>query len=222
MFNAGQQPSAPPCRCASFGASSEPRRRPCPVGRVRERARRPGNFGAGIRPMHGSALDPSGKPRRGRGAVPGVMQHNDLGTWDIVSDGHGGFGVIDWESSRPVGLPLWDLLSFLVDAHTCRAGRQPVDRLAEALALLRGDHPDFSSLFGHVRRQVATLDFAPSGVGALVTFGWPDHGLSAARRVQSLDEQTVGNPAATTSLQAPLAPAWLNDPALGAGWSAWR
>lgn len=154
--------------------------------------------------------------------VPGVMQHNDLGTWNIVADGHGGFGVIDWESSRPVGLPLWDLLYFLVDAYTCRAGMQTVDRLAEALALLRGDHPDSAALFAQVRRQVTTLDVAPSAVGAVVTLGWLHHGLSAARRVRSLDEHTAGDPAATTSLQAALALPWLNDPALGAGWSAWR
>ena len=44
-----------------------------------------------------------------------VLQHNDLGSWNIVVQPSGGFAALDWESARRHGLPLWDLLYFLVD-----------------------------------------------------------------------------------------------------------
>src|SRR5207249_2997999 len=44
--------------------------------------------------------------------IPPVLQHNDLGCWNIVV-GDGSFTALDWESARSHGLPLWDLAYFL-------------------------------------------------------------------------------------------------------------
>ena len=54
-------------------------------------------------------------------AVPAVLQHNDLGTWNVVTDGRA-FMAVDWESARPDGMPLWDLCYFLADALPRLAG----------------------------------------------------------------------------------------------------
>ena len=48
--------------------------------------------------------------------LPAVLQHNDLGTWNIISNGGSDFTAVDWESANPSGLPLWDLWYFLADA----------------------------------------------------------------------------------------------------------
>src|SRR4051812_12023658 len=61
-------------------------------------------------------------------AVPAVLVHNDVGTWNVVTDGRGGFGVIDWESAAEHGLPLWDLTYFLADALTLLDAGRFADR----------------------------------------------------------------------------------------------
>src|SRR6185437_8022169 len=43
-----------------------------------------------------------------------VLQHNDLGTWNVVAGGQE-FVLVDWENVREDALPLWDLLYFLAD-----------------------------------------------------------------------------------------------------------
>ena len=46
-------------------------------------------------------------------AVPGCMEHRDMGPWNILVDGHGAWQAADWESSVGVGVPLTDLWYFL-------------------------------------------------------------------------------------------------------------
>ena len=57
--------------------------------------------------------------------LPAVLQHNDLGCWNILADDRT-FTVVDWESARERAFPLWDLLYFLLDAPARRALRPPV------------------------------------------------------------------------------------------------
>ena len=45
-------------------------------------------------------------------AVPAVVQHNDLGSWNIVSGGPAGFTAVDGKSACAEGMPLWDLAYF--------------------------------------------------------------------------------------------------------------
>ena len=49
------------------------------------------------------------------GEVPAVLQHNDVGSWNVVVDGDD-FTVLDWEDCVRHGLPLWILLYFLADS----------------------------------------------------------------------------------------------------------
>ena len=111
-------------------------------------------------------------------SVPSVLQHNDLGTWNVVFAGPGRFTVLDWESARPAGLPLWDLLYFAVDAlgQLDRMGSFE-ERTAHAVRLLRGDLPASSTLFEWIRRYVQELQLPPESVGtardALLARSWP-------------------------------------------------
>ena len=82
----------------------------------------------------------------------GVLQHNDLGTWNVVSD-DGDFVVVDWENVRQSALPLWDLLYFLGDAFVLLDGSHDPERLPMRIArLFAGEAPSSPLLFSWVRR----------------------------------------------------------------------
>ena len=153
--------------------------------------------------------------------VPGVLQHNDLGTWNVVSDGRD-FQVVDWESARRPGLPLWDLLYFLADALVRLEG--PADRPTlhgRALDLFRGDGLGSPALFSWLRKAVSSLDIPNDAVGTIAMLGWLHHAMSPADRAGRLGVATAGMPPLDLT-RAGLAGAWLTDPLLGAGWDRWR
>lgn len=149
--------------------------------------------------------------------LPGVLQHNDLGSWNIVTDG-AQFTAVDWESARACGLPLWDLLYVLGDCLVRIEGPGDVATLTtRALALFRGESAHSARLFGWVRRAVETLQLPVDAVGPLATLCWLHHGLSSTAR----DAALGGAPAVPLGHLARLAEPWLADPALGVGWRAW-
>ena len=149
--------------------------------------------------------------------VPAVLVHNDLGSWNIISDGRQ-FTAVDWESARPAGMPLWDLCYLLADVLARLDGpADPETLLRRALALFAGRSRHSALLFGWVRTAVARLHLPAEAVGPLVTLGWLHHGLSAEVRARTL----AGAAPAPVGHLAMLAEPWLADPALGPAWSAW-
>jgi hypothetical protein len=151
-------------------------------------------------------------------ALPAVLQHNDLGCWNVVV-GDETFTVVDWESSRRAGLPLWDLVYFLADALTAGPGAGKHERVA---ALLRGELASSATLFDRVRAAAERLDVPPAAVGPIVTLAWLHHGTSAAKRADLGAERGAhaGAPSAAGPLQQ-VATYWLTDPALGVAWAAY-
>jgi hypothetical protein len=149
--------------------------------------------------------------------LPAVLQHNDLGTWNVVAAGPGRFTVLDWESARRPGLPLWDLLYFAVDALGQLDRAESFEERAEhAVRLLRGDLPASSTLFDWVRRYVRALDLPPESVGPLATLCWLHHGLSHVARGAAAGQAAQLPPAER------IAPVWLEDRLLGPGWDRWQ
>ena len=150
-------------------------------------------------------------------ALPAVLQHNDLGTWNAVWAAPGEFTVLDWESARANGLPLWDLLYFSVDALGLLDGARTADQRADhAVRLLRGELPDSRTLFESIRRYVTELGIPVDAVGPLATLCWLHHGLSHVKRGERLGVEAQIPPAER------IAPIWLEDPLLGPGWDRWR
>lgn len=156
----------------------------------------------------------------GLDGVPGVLQHNDLGAWNIVVDRSGEFTVLDWEDARGGGLPLWDLWYFLADTLPVIDGEAD-DRLGAFLRLFRGEAPSSPLLFRLTRIVVETLGIPPDAVGRLATLCWLHHGLSQEARAGALDRH-AGDGEAIVWPPARYAPAWLEDPELGPDWKRWR
>ena len=155
--------------------------------------------------------------------IPAVLQHNDLGSWNILTDRQT-FVVVDWESSCRAGLPLWDLVYFLTDALGFLGSPSGGGPTTDAsLALLRGDLDTSAFLFDRVRNAAAALKVQSDAIGPIVTLGWLHHGLSATARAASgaAHGAATGRPSATGHLQQ-LAQPWLSDPALGVTWAALR
>jgi hypothetical protein len=153
-------------------------------------------------------------------AVSPVVQHNDLGCWNILTES-GDFTVVDWESARPTGLPLWDLAYFLTDALATVATRgAPGDRLPTMLALLRGDLPHSARLFRLLLDGSAALGVPRAGIAPIVTLGWLHHGLSAAARGATAFHRGVTTERGADAPLQRLATRWLADVRLGPAWPA--
>lgn len=151
--------------------------------------------------------------------VPGVLLHADPGPWNITWSEHG-VCVLDWESARHPGLPLWDLVYFLADALVSVEGVIDEDtKLREALRLLRGQHRHSARAFRWVRALVDGLGIPPDAVGPIITLCWLHHGVSARQRAARL---AAGAPTADEPHLGRVAEPWLRDPELGTTWSSWR
>ena len=153
-----------------------------------------------------------------------ILQHNDLGTWNIYTSRHD-FSVLDWESARERGLPLWDLLYFLADAlaHVDGASSLLERREEYVLRLFRGELPSSALLFAWVRRGAAAGGIPDEAVGRVALLGMLHHGRSWVQRgadVRAHDLDVGEDP--WLALLRRLAGHWLVDPALGAGWNRWR
>ena len=153
--------------------------------------------------------------------LPAVVQHNDLGPWNIVTDDEE-FMVVDWENARPAALPLWDLFYFLGNAFVLLDGPAAPEQLPGQIArLFAGEAPSSRALFALVRRAVVASDTPPDAVGALATLCWLSHSLSIRSHNRDI--------AAFAPHEAPrlhgfegIARAWLEHPALGPSWRMWR
>jgi hypothetical protein len=153
--------------------------------------------------------------------VPAVVQHNDLGSWNIVIEASG-FTVLDWESARERGLPLWDLFYFLADALAVLDGSTSGDkRHVHTARLFRGELSSSAMLFDWTRRAVAALEVPVEAVGKIATLCWLHHSLSHVRRSGLIASLANGSTEPVHGTEN-VAAAWLADPALGEGWDRWR
>jgi hypothetical protein len=153
--------------------------------------------------------------------LPAVTQHNDLGAWNVVVEDEE-FTVLDWENVRPNALPLWDLLYFLGNALVLLDGPYAPDELPPRMArLLAGDTPASPLLFSWVRRGAEAASVPLDSVAAIATLCWLSHSLSAGEHNLDIAAFTPRDPPRRHGLEG-MAEAWMEHPALGPGWSAWR
>jgi hypothetical protein len=155
--------------------------------------------------------------------VPAVLQHNDLGSWNVIMRSESDFTAVDWESARAEGFPLWDLVYFLTDAIIHLDGAsQPNLRDAHNLRLFRGELPSSAILFGWVRRYCEALSIPDEDVGPVVTLCWLHHGMSGGRRRVAVEAYSSGSPVGEIADAERIARLWLTSPGLGPSWDARR
>jgi hypothetical protein len=152
--------------------------------------------------------------------LPAVLQHNDLGSWNLVFDG-AQFTAIDWESAREHGLPLWDLFYFLADALAMIDGAWTgAERPNHTVRLFLGELASSRVLFDWTRRAVSALGLPPAAVGSVATLCWLHHSLSHVARGSALDRFAPGAPSPVHGVEGTAA-AWLATPELRLGWTRW-
>lgn len=161
------------------------------------------------------------------GAVPAVIAHNDLATWNVLVDGDD-FTVIDWEFARPAGPPLWDLLYFATDALSVAARpADPVGRLQRCVDLLAGDLPESGMLFDVIGRGADAHGLPPAAVGRLATLCWLHHEGRHQRRAARVARAATASappPDVDPRFEPPahlIASRWMTHPALGPEWAAY-
>lgn len=163
-------------------------------------------------------------PEVGLPGVPATLQHNDLGSWNIVVDGDG-FTALDWESARLHGAPLWDLLYLLMDAlaHLDGTPTTLADRERHFAQLFRGELDSSRFMFRWLGEAAARLELRPDVVPLLASLCWMHHGLSPAARRAAMDRHDDrAVPSFWLQLVERLARRWLTDPGLGRIWPAWH
>jgi hypothetical protein len=152
--------------------------------------------------------------------IDGVLQHNDLGCWNIVSN-PSTFTVLDWESAREIGFPLWDLLYFLTDAFIHLDGEwSPSQRDAYTARLFRGETPSSALLFDWLAKGARAAGVPFKHVGAVATLCWLHHGLSFDTRSAAAAEFAPDLPTPPATARR-IAEIWLSDPELTPSWDAW-
>jgi hypothetical protein len=127
---------------------------------------------------------------------------------------------VDWESARPAGLPLWDLVYFLAYAAVSLDGIAPPGREQHLVDVFLGRAPSSPLVLRHVRDHIAALRLDPALAGRLALTAWLHHGRSHVARDDAV--RAAGGEPGATSLPRRLAERWLHEPGLGPGWDRWR
>jgi hypothetical protein len=153
-------------------------------------------------------------------ALGAVLQHNDPGPWNIVADAST-FTMVDWESARQHGLPLWDLVYFLTEALATLDRVADENRDEYVRLLFRGEAKSSGVLFAWVSRAVSAGAIPPDAVGQIVTLCWLHHGLSHRARHHSVESFGAGAANFLPAIER-TANVWLRDPDLGPSWRRWR
>ena len=149
-----------------------------------------------------------------------VLQHNDLGSWNILVDADS-FTAVDWESARAHGLPLWDIAYFLTDVLAALDDAESRGWEDWFVRLYRGELPESRLLFRWIRSAVEAAAVPPEAVGPIVTLGWLHHGLSHFHRGVALERaKAIGYPSPPRLER--VASLWLQTPGLGPAWAQWQ
>jgi hypothetical protein len=153
--------------------------------------------------------------------VPAVLQHGDVYGENVVLDEIGGFTVLDWESAKEHGLPLWDLFYFLTRAIAALDDLQTeAEREEHFVRLWRGELPSSELFFRWTRRAVAELGIQPEAVGTLATLLWLLY--AQLDHDQAAEIEAVEGTAAEQPITVLFARRWLSEPGLGPSWDRWR
>jgi len=154
--------------------------------------------------------------------IPSVVEHGDIGAYNVIAKGPDEFSVIDWESVREHGFPLWDLTFFLADALLQLDGAETEPTQNQHTAqLFRGEIPSSAILFRWIRAGVEAFGIPPEAVGPLVTLCWLCNGIVDEVRGETRGSLGVGERWGEVGARR-IAQVWVNEIGLGPTWNSWR
>ena len=119
--------------------------------------------------------------------VPLVACHNDLTTWNVLLDGDGQLGVVDWSQAQEEFLPLTDFLYFLLDA-VVMAEKIRRDKAFEACFLPGGEYS--SQAKRNIERFVASLDIPREMVDLCIHICFLHHAINELGSSGSEEERS--------------------------------
>jgi hypothetical protein len=152
--------------------------------------------------------------------VGAVLQHNDLGCWNIVVDQRH-FVALDWEAARQHGFPLWDLWLFLSDALATLDRATRDERPQYFVRLFRGELPSSAVLFSWTKRAVQALSVPAEAVGPLAGLCWLHHASSERKSHSALTKRGLSTDV-PSRLMLSLPKLWFEEPGLGPDWNRWN
>jgi hypothetical protein len=113
--------------------------------------------------------------------LPLVLEHGDLGVWNVLVRLDGRPAVLDWEAGVPLGLPLWDLL-YLLRSYAASSARAGTDRTGVVLDLLEGRGHLGDSFVRATGQYAAALRLDPSVLVPLLLTCWMHRAQKEASR----------------------------------------
>jgi glycosyltransferase involved in cell wall biosynthesis len=164
-----------------------------------------------FREQFGSVVDPGLVSEtqgclRTCGPIPLVIEHRDLGPWNILLNDSGRIQVLDWESAELRGLPGLDLIYFLAFAGFA------VDRAESRTAKIESyrrslshDTPTGRIREACLRRYLEVTKVSQRELQALTLMSWLVHTRSDFRR---LLEDTDGRPSREELLSSTFLALW--------------
>jgi len=115
-----------------------------------------------------------------------VATHNDLTMWNVLVDGDGHLGIVDWESAEPAALPLKDFFYATVDAVAATNRYRDRPGAVRDCFEPHGAH----AALGDLQASVAAAAGAGPEVVALAFHAtWLGHAASEARSAAASDER---------------------------------
>ena len=116
--------------------------------------------------------------------LPRVFEHADMGTWNVTVSREGHLGILDWESSRPDGLPARDLFYFLAHyGFMMHASRTPSQRLVSFTETFLRQGPFARIAIEAIHRYTDALRLSPAWLGPLFLICWLRHATAEVDRV---------------------------------------
>jgi hypothetical protein len=113
--------------------------------------------------------------------LPLVLEHGDLGVWNILVAPDGSPVVLDWEAGEPRGMPLWDLL-YLVRSYAASSAGTGRGRLAAVYDLVEGRSAFSPVLRASVARAAAAVQLDEALVRPLFLSCWMHRAVKEVSR----------------------------------------
>lgn len=113
--------------------------------------------------------------------IPTVFMHGDFGVWNLLIAETERLGVLDWENSDPLGVPLWDLFVFMRTVGVFLADAQGV-RYSDRTFSRQFLHPSAiqSVLFSAIGEYCRRVNVPESAVDDLFVMCWVDQSVRQA------------------------------------------